>query len=363
MVMTDTLGPDCHMPLPGCPGFSVRISESIRKAVVFFGYPDGRGGITCIGTGFLVGYDQTGYLVTAKHLCHQLGTDPFIIRINKRDGTSENIFGDGIKWVDHPDPTVDVSVIPFGVAAFEQFDVKFINLDASDVKNPNAPPGYRIVPSDNVGIGALTYTVGLFRLLSGKQRNLPIVHSGSVAMLPSDELIPLKDWTDPEGKRTIFVDGYLVGSHGLSGLSGSPVFVRPEYDVDLNGLFPRPAEISEREFKFVAPRSSLRLLGLWQGSWDAPPDEVMTTQTGRGVTVSVGVGIVVPSERIVEVLDMPELKGPRDEYLASVAANPQSAAVSPAAASAPPASDANPTHREDFMRLVGAAARKPPQAD
>jgi hypothetical protein len=179
-------------------------------------------------------------------------------------------------------------------------------------------------------------------------------------MLPGDELIPLKDWTDPQGKRTIFVDGYLVGSHGLSGLSGSPVFVRPEYDIELGGLFPRPPEVSEREFRFAAPRNQLRLLGLWQGSWDAPPDEVMTTQTGRGVTVSVGVGIVVPSERIVEVLDMPELKRPRDEFLASAAANPQSAAISPAA-SVPPSTDANPTHREDFMRLVGAAARKPEQ--
>jgi hypothetical protein len=40
------------------------------------------------------------------------------------------------------------------------------------------------------------------------------------------------DWTDPDQKRRIFVEAYLVESQSLSGLSGSPVFVRPEVSLD-----------------------------------------------------------------------------------------------------------------------------------
>jgi hypothetical protein len=61
----------------------MRISDLIRKCVAFFGYADvtsGKGGITCIGTGFFVLHGGVMYLVTAKHLSHALGGDPFLIR-------------------------------------------------------------------------------------------------------------------------------------------------------------------------------------------------------------------------------------------------------------------------------------------
>ncbi len=73
----------------------------------------------------------------------------------------------------------------------------------------------------------------------------------------------------------------------------------------------------------------------------------------------VGIGVVVPQEKILEVFEMPKLKAQRDEAKKArrqpLAARPDSAARR----ASPPANDANPTHREDFMRLVNAAARKP----
>jgi hypothetical protein len=47
-----------------------------------------------------------------------------------------------------------------------------------------------------LGVGDFTYTIGLFRLMSGERRNLPIVHFGTVAMVPGDEKIPVRDWRD-----------------------------------------------------------------------------------------------------------------------------------------------------------------------
>jgi hypothetical protein len=73
--------------------------------------------------------------------------------------------------------------------------------------------------------------------------------------------------------------------------------------------------------------------------------------------VPVGMGVVVPSEKLLELILMhPKLKKHRDEVIDR---EYDSDAASSDFASAPPSSDENPKHREDFTRLVGAAARKP----
>jgi hypothetical protein len=104
---------------------------------------------------------------------------------------------------------------------------------------------------ENYGAGSFTYTVGLFRLMSGEKRNLPVCHFGTIAVLPGDEKIPVKDWRDPEKKRLIFVEGYLVETHSLSGLSGSPVFVRPEYPMDISD-FPHRGHGTKRRTSLVS---------------------------------------------------------------------------------------------------------------
>src|SRR5690242_19324792 len=108
-----SLGPERRVPVAGAPGAYMRIADDLRKSVVFFGEEDarpGRGGIRCIGTGFLLYYGGAGYLVTSKHLAYDLGEFPFLLRVNKRDGTAENIPFDELGWFHHPDPTVDVSI-------------------------------------------------------------------------------------------------------------------------------------------------------------------------------------------------------------------------------------------------------------
>lgn len=352
-----SLGPEMREPVFG-PGFYMRINDDLRKSVVFFGYPDvGKSsGIRCIGTGFLLAYKGIPYLITAKHLSHDLGDNPFLMRLNKHNGTSDNIHVDGAAWFEHPDPAVDVSAAHMRVGTGSGYDAVYI--DGEMMMSPEK------MKAAGIGVGNSTYTVGLFRLLSGEKRNLPVCHSGSIALVPGDEKIPIRDWTDANRRRRIFVDGYLVESLSISGLSGSPVFVRPEYSINLAGLGFKHSDPNDKFVQIIGSRDGVKLLGLWQGAWDAPPDEVLSAELPTGaVTVPVGMGIVVPCQRIIEVLEMPKVKDLREKHLASeqevFVASPQSVAK-PAA---PPASDANPSHREDFMRLVGAAARKPPQED
>jgi hypothetical protein len=358
-----SLGPERCKALIGCPGFSVRIQDDLRKTVVFFGFEDqtpGRGGINCIGTGFLVGYDGSGYLVTAKHLAHDLGQDPFLIRLNKRDGTSENIHADGADWAEHPDPSVDIALVPFNLSGRLPYDVMYLPFERM--------AAHESVDEGWIGIGDLTYTVGLFRVMAGGARNLPIVHFGSLAMIPRDEKVPLRDWRDRN--RVIQVEGYLVETQALEGLSGSPVFVRASVPMS---QIPPNMLVDTRHFPdgrlpaslfCLAPRQDVLLLGLWQSSWDAPAGTLLGA--GNVFRVPVGMGVVVSTAKIQETLELDGLKKIRQQVkerqALERAAKPDSA-IRRTDPEAPSSDDANPNHLEDFIRIVGVAARKRPQGD
>lgn len=79
-----------------------------------------------------------------------------------------------------------------------------------------------------------------------------------------------------------------------------------------------------------------------------------------------GMTCVIPAWQIMEVLDMPQLKGPRDAIFAADRAEREkkNSAPKPEGLPVSPSSDdANPNHLADFTRLVDVAARKRPQGD
>jgi hypothetical protein len=140
----------------------------------------GKGGIDCIGTGFLLNYDTCGYIVTARHLAHGLGNNPFLFRVNRKDGTSENIPADGVRWYKHPAPDVDVAVTPFAIGGGPgaPYDILYL---PDDMMATDAIVGHKQLGA--LGVGDFTYTIGLFRLMSGERRNLPIVHFAALVTL------------------------------------------------------------------------------------------------------------------------------------------------------------------------------------
>ena len=51
-------------------------------------------------------------------------------------------------------------------------------------------------------------------------------------------------------------------------------------------MIPNPDNpMPEIKPKVSVVRDIVKLLGLWQGSWDAPPDEVLAAQTGDDIRV------------------------------------------------------------------------------
>lgn len=340
------LGPPVYRDSAAFPGIKVRISDDIRKAVVFLGVEDtpDNYGFRPVGSGFLLAYDSARYLVTVKHVALGVADAPYLIRVNDADGGGAGnlmMESNTLRWFTHSDPSVDLAVAPF------QYDLEEVGCDTKLIGTME--PKW-LAPPINPECGDFCYTVGLFQFLSGKRRNLPVVHSGNIALLPSDELIPVRDWEKQGGTK--FVEGYLVQSESIQGLSGAPVFVRKV--IELDGIpMPDGTKISA-----MLMNKDLSLLGVWQGAWDAPPDEVRSISLRQGVRVPVGMGVVVPVSKLAEILEMPEATEAREKLKrlqeAEKAAGLDSIPL-PAAAS-PPANGENPTHLEDFNQLLNRAA-------
>jgi hypothetical protein len=367
--------------------FMVRIANDLRKATVFLGEEiaddKGQSAIDPRATGFFVAWqsdsgrpiedmkpEQAGiYLVTARHVAKPLGTH-FAIRFNKKGGGSDIEPIEGARWTFHSDETVDVAVLHCGYPDWADCvpvpGRLLAKPTAEDTLVSTAKEGEPLFNDPNLGIGDIAYVVGLFHLLQGKKVNLPVVHTGHIALLPDDEKIPAVNRITGKMQE---VEGYLVEAHGLEGLSGAPVFARSSTLVTAKYLYTGPPLQGGIRPEHPVPgrlHGLTVLLGLWSASWESNPSEELAKdrKLDPHEKVPLGIGIVVPAEKIAETLNKRELVMARQkEYerrLRERAATTES--LSPSETS-PPASDANPMHREDFMRLVDAAARKPPQED
>jgi hypothetical protein len=339
--MEYVLGPTIREQRGGC---LVRLADDLRKCVVFYGSERLRKGeeeIDPWGTGFVVKTRDNGqtYLITAAHIVHPLQHCPFSIRYNER-GTGKGRFEpvDSATWFFHPtDDTVDVAVLEINVpewadcVPYDQFGI--LETDRLEKKD--------------FGPGDMVYTVGVWKLLYGLKKNLPFVHVGHIGLMPEDERVPVDGWLKKHGGRTL-VEAYLTEGEPLNGASGSPVFVR-------RSLLHAKGTPQQLE-KWI--HGSIWLLGLHSNSWFGKPGEDYDmAKEGGDKIIPRGINVVVPSMKINEVLNQSILKAKRD---AQVEAEESARTATKTGLRS---SDANPTHREDFTRLLGAAARTPPQED
>jgi len=260
------------------------VPEEVRKCVAFLGVREWDGNKAAVSykaTVFFVSVPGTVetefiYTVTAKHVVEELNRRSFYIRVNTRDGGFDIVRGNGTKWWTHPtDGSVDVAVIPWGLSP-KQADYSCIptRMFLSD----------EITRKESIGIGDDVFITGLFTRFAGSKKNLPIIRMGNVAMMP-DELIPTERLGD--------VEAYLIEGRSIGGLSGSPAFVL------------QPV-IGQRHFY---------LLGLTIGHWDVSETSGDYYFSGdASEKVNMGISVVVPAKKILEVLNHPELVKIRHEY-------------------------------------------------
>lgn len=286
-------------------GRVMRLNDDIRKCV---GFISGGAGddFKAFGTGFHINYKSVIYFVTARHVVDPMGDDPFVIRFNGIGGEPHDIGYDSTKqgvppWHFHPDETVDLAIVQGRNWRGDGIDMLTIPEDM--LASPE------VIESENIGVGDACYAVGLFRLMSGKNRILPIVHTGNIAMLPQDERIPVKNWKLSAGEPpSVEFEGYLVEMNSLEGLSGSPVFVRSTILIE---DFPT---LDGKTKKVIVPRWKVFLLGVWRSAWTGDPSAVVAADR-TGFKVPVGMGAIEPTSRLLELLESSPVVSERNATL------------------------------------------------
>lgn len=272
------------------------IPDELRKCVVFIGYRLPTGEISLQGTAFLAAriIEGTGrsfqYIVTARHVIQGIESKSpdgkVVLRVNFKDGNAYSVESDIESWLFHPDESeVDVAVRPF-VNLGEEADVRQIGLSMF--------VNEEIKASDEIGIGDEVFLTGLFYNHHGKKRNIPVVRVGNIAAMPEERVLT----------RMGFIDAYLVEARSIGGISGSPVFVHL-------GLVRRVGG----ELKYsVEPHGTYYLLGLMHGHYleSTTSDDVLTEDAQNKERVNMGIAIVVPSEKILEVINQPMIREAED---------------------------------------------------
>ena len=269
----------------------MRVPDEVRECVVYLGLPvnlpDGRMAMKPVGTAFFAFMpDETlenwgySYLVTAKHVAQGLDGKEFVARVNLRDGGATLIKGEGVTWWHHPtDTAVDVALFPWALSPqkyeFRRLATEMFLTD-------------EIIRSQSIGPGDEVFVTGLFAHFAGSQRNIPIVRMGNIAMMPQE----------PVPTNMGNIDAYLIEARSIGGLSGSPAFVRATVSLGMGKFY---------------------LLGLMHGHWDIPADAIDDSAAedqrsevyGR---VNMGIAIVIPAKKILDVLNQQGLIDMRRYY-------------------------------------------------
>ena len=295
--------------------------ERALKCVVFIGMvsdPHGRT-FTPHGTGFLfsVFHDDIrfDYIVTCHHVIESIIGDTIWVRLNIKDGGARSIRVAKSSWVYNPKQ--DIAALSQEIGELD--DVTRI-VEKDVITKKVLGEQREILP------GELTFLVGLFTSHYGITHNLPITRLGNIAALP-EELI----FTE-----TGYVKCYLVETRSISGLSGSPVFLN-------RASWRNKLEDDQIECLF---------LGMMRGRFNTTDANDVVAGDSIADTINTGIGIVIPSEMIMEIINKPEFVAQREDTVKKLKKKTH---YRPSKATR---KVDNPQHKEDFNSLLAAAAKK-----
>ena len=314
----------CEMP---------RIADNVLDGVAFL-YPrreeaekHAKVGGTCFMIGHQIFLDAepqdayVPYLVSNRHVVWNSGCP--VIRVNRKDGNAPDIIeAECDQWVCHPEGD-DVAVICI-IGSIDQSIHKITFVDTSKFVTQS------FIEETGLGVGDEVFMMGRFINHQGKRDNQSAVRFGSISMMPE----PIRN--SAIGKDQL---SYAVEMRSRTGFSGSPV-----------GVYRTP-------FTSITDVKKQSFFGVLGVNWGYILDEDGENTWLNGV---------VPAWKILEILETPALKKIQnrvsEEYRKMKSGGTTGDGVQVAVAG-PLATDANPTHQEDFRRLLGAAARKPAQED
>lgn len=284
----------------------MEIDERIKKCVAFACYKDELNDNNepnrIAGTIFFiaVGLDKLEvtrfyYAVTAKHVVEWIEEncvdDKLTIRINKKDGGYTYVDTELSDWKFHPcDSSVDVAVLSFGghgsKYSASKYDIQYLSTEMIITEEAIRKCG--------ISEGHDVFLTGLFVNHFGEHRNLPIIRTGNISLMPEE---PIQD-TDYGP-----MEAYLIEVRSIGGLSGSPVFVYSNMT-----LCKKDTSLT------VSLGPTFSLLGLVHGHWDlkVSEEDMLLKDILPEKWINMGLAIVVPATKILEVLDQKCFKDIRD---------------------------------------------------
>ena len=229
------------------------------------------------------------FFVTAKHVIDHVGSKSLhgkaFVRYNLKNGHASQHISDARDWLSHPtDPSVDVAILPLGLGWQAEADILFYPVEDFATAE--------LIRKEGIGVGSNLFFPGMFSNHPGQDRNIPIVRLGNIAAMCEEKVkVGLGE-----------IDAFLVEARSIGGLSGSPIFV------SLHNPTPQGGYETGRESRFY-------LLGLMHGHFDLPEtasDDTVADAAGTG-WINTGIGIAIPADKILEVLNHPELVKRRNE--------------------------------------------------
>jgi hypothetical protein len=305
------LGKRPRWPRAYPPRCFMRVPDEFLKCVAFISRREQRDGgeyFRFIGTGFFVSVPSRRqqdahfhYFVTAKHVVDAILNHPFAVRVNATDGLTRNIWGDlhgaSVKWWFHPteEQSVDVAVALWDITLEE--DIRTIPVEAFLSSKEE-------IDDCGIGPGDQVFFPGCFTLLTGQERNYRLVRTGNIAMMPGEPIPHVKVGNSGSAE----VEGYLIEARSIGGLSGSPVFVRETVSATAKVINTKTNKEMEKN---IAVLGEPHLLGLAQGHWNVKPEDknsvIIRPDSDSLHRVNLGISIVVPASKILEVINHQEL--------------------------------------------------------
>ncbi|MFZ3213363.1 MAG: hypothetical protein WA188_17815 [Terriglobales bacterium] len=245
------------------------------------------------------------YAVTNRHVIDDGFT---VLRLNRKEGGTDNITTNPEDWISHPSGD-DVVVFPIDLG--ERFKWWSVGTQAFVT--------HEIIETYRIGYGDEAFLVGRLVTHAGQQKNSPVIRFGNVALM-----------AEPITYKKRQQEAFLVECRSLSGFSGSPVFVMTTQfysGEDVNKIRAArtqelgwereqtgevPEELSNPQSKpvFIDGTFGPWLLGIDFGHipmWEHVYKKDKKTETEFQVPANTGIAGVIPAWRILEVLNVPKL--------------------------------------------------------